>query len=200
MFIVCISIQAFGASFISLTSLNQIFGVITSLWSVFVFFLLPDTINDATFLTEEEKQYAEDRVVMGGSGRVDPINSRWKINQVIECLTDPKTYFFAAISVLTQIPNGGTGSFGNLALKSFGFTSLETTLVTLPASVIAMSTILGTGWLASRFRNITTFLIIAVVIPPVVGSAIIFSVKTKGVRLFAYYCVRSPLSILCNMQ
>ncbi|KAK0112368.1 hypothetical protein ONS96_001611 [Cadophora gregata f. sp. sojae] len=85
------------------------------------------------------------------------------------------TYLFAAISVLTQIPNGGTGSFGNLALKSFGFTSLESTLITLPASVVAMSTILGTGWLASRFRNITTFLIIAVVIPPVVGSAIISS-------------------------
>ncbi|KAK0111164.1 hypothetical protein ONS95_001541 [Cadophora gregata] len=98
-----------------------IFGVITSVWSVFVFFLLPDTINDASFLTEEEKH------------------------------------------------------FGNLALKSFGFTSLESTLITLPASVVAMSTILGTGWLASRFRNITTFLIIAVVIPPVVGSAIISS-------------------------
>lgn len=154
-----------------------------------MFFLLPDTINDAKFLTEEEKQYAEDRVVMGGAGRVDPINSRWKIEQVFECLLDPKTYFFAAISVLTQIPNGGTGSFGNLALKSFGFTSLQTTLVSLPASVISMATILGTGWLASRFKNITTFLLIAVVLPPVVGSAIIFSVKTRGVRLFAYYCV-----------
>lgn len=129
---------------------------------------------------------------MGGTGRVDPINSRWKIEQVIECLRDPKTYFFASISVLTQIPNGGTGSFGNLALKSFGFTSLESTLVTLPASVISMATIMVTGWLASRYRNITTLLLIAVVIPPVVGSAIIFSVDTKGVRLFAYYCV-SPM-------
>jgi hypothetical protein len=154
-----------------------------------VFFLLPDTINNAGFLTEEEKQYAEDRVVMGGTGRVDPINSKWKIEQVIEALLDPKTWFFAVIFVLTQIPNGGTGSFGNLALKSFGFTSLETTLVSLPASVIAMTTIMGTGWLASRFRNITTFLLIAVVIPPIVGSALIFSVETKGVRLFAYYCV-----------
>src|ERR1700760_4094277 len=113
----------------------------TSLWSVFVFFLLPDTINGAGFLTEEEKQYAEDRVVMGGAGRVDPINSRWKIAQVFECLTDPKTWFFAAISVLTQIPNGGTGSFGNLALTSFGFTSLQSTLVSLPASVISIITI-----------------------------------------------------------
>jgi len=39
---------------------------------------------------------------MGGTGRVDPINSQWKVEQVYECLFDPKTYFFAAISVLTQ--------------------------------------------------------------------------------------------------
>ncbi|TVY60793.1 putative transporter [Lachnellula suecica] len=168
-----------------------IFGVTTSVWSVVIFFGLPDTINDAKFLTEEEKQYAEDRVVIGGTGRTDPINSKWKVEQVIECFTDPKTYFFAVISVLTQIPNGGTGSFGNLALTSFGFTSLQSTLVTLPASVIAMTTILSTGWLASRFRNITTFLIVAVVIPPVVGSALIFSVKTKGIRLFAYYLLQT---------
>lgn len=116
--------------------------MITSLWSVAVFFFLPDTINDANFLTEEEKQYAEDRVVIGGTGRVDPINSRWKSEQAVECLLDPKTWFFACISVLTQIPNGGTGSFGNLALKSFGFTSLESTLVALPASVISMATIM----------------------------------------------------------
>lgn len=166
-----------------------IFGIITTAWSVIVFAFLPDTINDATFLTEEEKQYAEDRVVLGGTGRVDPLNSRWKSEQVIECLVDPKTWFFAAISVLTQVPNGGTGSFGNLALTAFGFTSLQSTLVSLPASVIAMSTIILTGYLASRFKNITIFLLICVVIPPVIGSALIFSVEARGIRLFAYYLV-----------
>jgi len=68
-----------------------------------MFFGLPDTINDADFLTEEEKQYAEDRVVTAGLGRTDPINSQWKVEQVIECLMDPKTYFFIAMSVLTQV-------------------------------------------------------------------------------------------------
>lgn len=63
-------------------------------------------------------------------------------------------------------------------------------LINLPASVIAIVTIMGTGWLASRFKNITTYLIIAVIIPPVVGSAIIYSTDGKGVRLFAYYLVR----------
>ncbi|TVY89108.1 putative deaminase, partial [Lachnellula willkommii] len=58
-----------------------IFGVATSLWSVVMFFSLPDTINNANFLTEEEKQYAEDRVVTAGTGRTDPINSKWKAEQ-----------------------------------------------------------------------------------------------------------------------
>jgi hypothetical protein len=90
-----------------------------------------------------------------------------------------------------QIPNGGTGSFGNLALKSFGFSSLQSVLITLPASFIAICTITGTGWLASRYQNITTFLIVAVVLPPVIGSALIYSVTNQGVRLFAYYCLQT---------
>lgn len=168
-----------------------IFGSLTSLWAIVLFFFLPDTINDANFLTEEEKQYAEDRVVISGVGRTDPLTSKWNRDQVIECFLDPKTWFFFGIAVLTQIPNGGTGSFGNLALTSFGFTSLESTLVSLPASVIAICTIMGTGMLASRYKNITTFLIIAVVLFPVAGSAIIYSTKQKGVRLFAYYCLQT---------
>lgn len=54
-----------------------------------------------------------------------------------------------------------------------------------------MATIMGTGWLASRFHNISTFLIVAVVLPPVIGSALIYSVTNQGVRLFAYYCLQT---------
>lgn len=148
---------------------------------------MPDTISSAKFLTEEEKQYAEDRVVAAGLGRFDPINSHWKFEQVLECFIDPKTWFFIAISICTQIPNGGTGSFGNLALKSFGFTSLQSTLVSLPGSVISMSVIMITGYLAGRYKNISTLLLIGIVILPVIGSALIYSLDNKGVRLFAYY-------------
>jgi hypothetical protein len=77
--------------------------VATSLWGILIFFILPDTINSARFLTEEEKQYAEDRVVIAGTGRYDPINSHWKLEQALECLMDPKTWFFVAISILTQV-------------------------------------------------------------------------------------------------
>lgn len=166
-----------------------IFGVATSAWGFIMYILLPNDIASASFLTPEEKEYAEYRVVAAGTGRYDSRTSQWKSNQVLECFLDPKTYFFIALEALTQIPNGGTNSFGSLVLKGFGFTSAQTMLVNLPASVIAIATITGTGWLAGRYRDITTFLIVAVIIPPVVGSAIIYTQEGKGVRLFAYYLV-----------
>ncbi|TVY39922.1 putative transporter [Lachnellula subtilissima] len=169
-----------------------IFGVVTSLWSVVMFFGLPDTINDAGFLTEEEKQYAEDRVVTAGLGRTDPINSQWKVEQVIECLMDPKTYFFVAMSVLTQVhPKRRHWKLRKPSSEELWFYKSPVDSCQSPLFRHLDDHHHIHRLLASRFRNITTFLIIAVVIPPVVGSAIIFSEKIKGLRLFAYYLLQT---------
>jgi hypothetical protein len=89
------------------------------------------------------------------------------------------------------MPNGGTGVFLSLVVASFGFTSLQTTLLILPTSVIALISMLTTGWLATKYRDISLFLLIAAVIFPIIGSALLFSVESKGLRLFAVYAVSS---------
>lgn len=156
--------------------------------------MLPDSIATARFLTPEEKECAEQRVILQGTGKAKHV---WQPAQMLECLTDPKTFFFLAISLLTQIPNGGTQNFGNLVLKGFGFTSLETTLVTLPASFISFFCIMGTGRAAGHWPNVTLFLICAVVLCPVAGSAIIYSSgPSQGVKLFAYYLLSTGPSAL----
>ncbi|PBK69556.1 MFS general substrate transporter [Armillaria solidipes] len=177
-----------------------IFGLATGLWGVVILFILPDSIESCGFLNEEEKKYAQDRVVLAGTGKASKETSQWKRDQVFECFLDPKTWFFFAISICTQIPNSGTQNFGNLVLTGFGFTSLETTLVGIPSSVIAFLTILITGWVAGRVRDISTFLIIPIVACPVVGSALIYSDVSNGVKLFGYYLLATgpgalPLSM-----
>ncbi|EEH09317.1 allantoate permease [Histoplasma capsulatum G186AR] len=157
----------------------QVLGVATFLWGFFLLFLLPDTIATCDFLNEREKIYAEHRVEFAGTGK---IRHEWKREQVIECLMDPKTFLFLSISVLTQIPNGGTQNFGNLVLKGFGFSPLETTLIITPASVLCISTVLIT-----KYPNVATYLICGIVAFPVAGSAIIYSNVSKGVKLFGYY-------------
>ncbi|KAF2034791.1 MFS general substrate transporter [Setomelanomma holmii] len=164
-----------------------ILGVLTFVWAIPLLLFLPDSIEKAKFLTEEERKYAADRVVLAGTGRTN--HTSWKLEQVIECFTDPKSWIIFSMSLLTQIPNGGTQNFGNLVLKSFGFTSLQSTLLVIPASVISACTIAGTGWLAGRFRQMNCILIICVVLPAVVGSSLIY-VRPKtshGVQLFGYF-------------
>ncbi|KAF3400167.1 hypothetical protein F1880_008476 [Penicillium rolfsii] len=168
-----------------------IFGVFTILWSVILFIFLPDTIDNSIFLSVGEKRYAEDRVVRAGTGKISANNRKYDFAQVRECLKDPKTFFSASIALLTMIPNGGTGTFGNLALKSFGFSGLQTTLVNIPVGVIAFLSINITGWLASRDESLALFMLIVTVIPPVIGCALISHVDNKGVRLFGYYCVQT---------
>ncbi|KAG7447434.1 MFS general substrate transporter [Guyanagaster necrorhizus] len=176
------------------------FGVATGLWGIIILLILPDSIESCGFLNEEEKKCAQDRVILAGTGKSSKETSQWKREQVFECFLDPKTWFFFAISICTQIPNSGTQNFGNLVLEGFGFTNLQTTLVGLPSSIIAFLTILTSGWIAGRVRNISTFLIIPIVICPVVGSALIYSDVSNGIKLFGYYLLSTgpgalPLSM-----
>lgn len=164
-----------------------VLGVLTFAWGIPLLLFLPDSIEKANFLTEEERKFAADRVVIAGTGRT--ANAGYKLDQVIECLIDPKTWLIFSMSLLTQIPNGGTQNFGNIVLKSFGFTSLQSTLLVIPASVIAAGTIAGTGWIAGRFRQLNCILIICVVVPAIVGSSLIYvrPRTSPGVQLFGYF-------------
>ncbi|KAI0836203.1 putative allantoate permease [Hypoxylon sp. FL0890] len=164
-----------------------ILGVATFLLGFGLLFLLPDTISKAKFLNARERQWAGDRIVIAGTGRTE--NATWKWEQTVECLQDPKTWLIFSIALLCQIPNGGTQNFANLVITSFGFTSLQSTLINIPYSIISVAAISGTGWLAGHFRSINCMLIGLVVIPPVVGSALIGSRSSipHGVSLFGYF-------------
>ncbi len=164
-----------------------ILGVLTFLWGFAIWALLPDSISTANFLSEEERRVAANRAVISGTGTTE--KTAWKWDQVVECLVDPKTWLIFGLEILTQIPNGGTQNFANLVIKSFGFTSLQSTLITIPYSLITVTAITGSGWLAGRLRQLNCLLIIAVILPCVIGSAIIYSRAhvVHEIQLFGYF-------------
>lgn len=177
-----------------------ILGIMTFLWALPMFFLLPDTISKAKFLTPEERQVAATRTAIAGTGSTE--NKSWKWEQVQECLIDPKTWLIFAIELLTQIPNGGSQSFANIVVKSFGFTSLQTTLINIPYSLISTSIIMGSGYLAGRFQTLNCILIMTVITPCILGSAIIYKREhvPHGFHLFAYFLLSSgPAAMPLNM-
>ncbi|KAG6040580.1 hypothetical protein E4U41_000088 [Claviceps citrina] len=175
-----------------------VLGIATFLWAVPLFFLLPDDISEARFLSEAERLVARNRVVIAGTGSTE--KSSWKWDQAAECVVDPKSWFIVSISLLTQIPNGGTQGFSNIIIQSFRFTSLQSTLINIPYSLLSAGVIAGVGLLAGRYRTLNCLLIVAVVVPCVVGAAVIYcrsdtdaadaadaAAAAHGVQLFAYF-------------
>lgn len=204
----CASVLAFGVGQLGDGGLLRpwrwmyiVLGTGTLLWAVPLFVFLPDSIGQARFLNVEERRVAARRVAVAGTGST--VNASWKIEQVKECLVDPKTWLILAIELLTQIPNGGTHSFSNIVITSFGFTDLQSTLINIPYSILSAAVIYGTGWLAGRFRTLNCLLIIAVLLPCVVGSTLIYqrSGISQNLQLVAYFLLCSgPAAMPLNMS
>ncbi|KAJ7453389.1 MFS general substrate transporter [Mycena latifolia] len=112
-------------------------GILTFITALSFWFLFPDSPTNAWFLTPHERAVAVMRIKVNQTGLE---NKHFKKEQMIEALTDPKTWLFALFSALTNIPN----SLSNqkpLIVNSFGFTTLQTTLLTCVDGVIEIITI-----------------------------------------------------------
>jgi MFS-type transporter involved in bile tolerance (Atg22 family) len=77
-----------------------------------------------------------------------------------------------------------------LIVKSFGFNSFQTILFNIPFGVIQVISILGTGWLATRFQR-KGLVIAGMSVLPIIGAIMMLTVprSQKGVLLFGYYLV-----------
>ncbi|KAM0440431.1 hypothetical protein ACHAQK_005838 [Fusarium lateritium] len=190
------SLLAFGVGYIDSAIrpwrwMYIILGTTTFLWAVPLFLLLPDNISKATFLSLEERKIAAQRVASSGTGTTE--GTHWQWDQVRECLVDPKSWFIIGIELFTQIPNGGSQSFANIVVESFGFTNLQSTLINIPYSLLSAAIITGSGYLAGQYRTLNCVLIMGVILPCVIGSAIIYK-RTQvphNLHLLAYFLLSS---------
>lgn len=107
----------------------------TTLWGIYLFFMLPDSPVNARFFDERQKaiavkRVAENRVrshlfplVQGTksfwAGQTGIKNKQFKMYQVREAFVDPKTYILFLASIAAQIPNGVVSNFSRCVLQSF---------------------------------------------------------------------------------
>lgn len=126
-----------------------ILGALTMVTAVLFWFLFPDSPTNAWFLTPEERSSAVQRLKENQTG-VE--NKHFKKEQMIEALTDIKTWLFALFSVLANIPNS-LANQRQLIILSFGFSNLNTTLLgCVPGAVAVLAVWTGTS-IAARIPN-----------------------------------------------
>lgn len=136
-----------GDRFRSWQIMFLIFGLITIAVGICVIIFLPDNPMSSR-LTHEEKFLAIERL---RENRTGIENKHFKMHQFAEVFKDPQTYFIAVIVTSMNISNAAISSFSALIIKSFGFTTKETELLTIPGGVVSVISILTGTYLAGRF-------------------------------------------------
>ncbi|KAH9057903.1 MFS general substrate transporter [Lactarius deliciosus] len=144
-------------------------GTLTLITAVLFFFLFPDSPTSAWFLTDDERAKAVQRIQENQTG-VE--NKHFKMEQMVEALTDKKTWLFALFAALDDIPNSLTNQ-RQIIVSSFGFTPLQTTLLGCVDGVVEIVTIYTGVTIASRIPNSRAWVAIAYFVPNLLGVFLI---------------------------
>jgi len=175
------ALAPFKIIYILLGGLAILVGICVLIW-------LPDSPVHASFLTKEERIAALERVRDDQGGTE---NKQLKKPQILEALTDVRTWLIVLTTLLTSIPNGGLSNFSNLIIKSFGYTSKQTLILSTPAGAVAALTTLFCGWYSDKKAERMIPIIFALV-PTIAGAAMLIGLNgsgKKGALLFATYLI-----------
>ncbi|KAE8310180.1 major facilitator superfamily domain-containing protein [Aspergillus transmontanensis] len=176
-----------------------IFGIITLVWSIFQFFVLPDSPLNATFLSPSQRGPAYRRA----QACQKTYQSReWKKDQFIEALIDPKTWFLFTYNFLVSLPNGGITNFSSLVIASFGFDTFNTLLYTIPMAAVALIFLLLSAVTCNRFRGLRCYWMIITLLISLIGILLMRQLPVQkkwgrlvGVWLVTVFGAGFPLSL-----
>lgn len=111
-----------------------VFGLVTVLWGILIFFLLPDSPMNSRY-PHNEKVLAIERLRDNMTGIE---NKTFKFEQLKETVLDPKTWLFVVAIIAGNVPTGATGSYASTLIKGFGYTSKQSALLNIPSGIVSM--------------------------------------------------------------
>lgn len=135
-----------------------ILGAITTLWSIVLFFGLPDSPMETNGLTDAERELAIQRLERNQAGTITHSFNR---AQFLEAFRDYKMYSCTLLILLTGVPSGAIGTFGTIVINGFGFSHFESLALTCPIGAITALSILLVSYVSRKFTN-TRYLCIGI--------------------------------------
>ncbi|KAG0263924.1 hypothetical protein BGZ95_003690 [Linnemannia exigua] len=141
----------------------------TLLLAVLTWFIMTPSPQAAKFLTEEERIYATNRIIVD-SDVLPTAKASW--NQTKAALTDVKIYLICLGSVLLHIPSAGVVMFLPTLIADMGFKATTAQLLTVPPYMVAACVSLLIPWWSDR-TGIRGYFSIFVPMVSVVGFSLL---------------------------
>lgn len=160
-------------------------GILTLLWGVLLFFFLPSSPQNARFLSAEQKARAIARLQENQTGLNE--NRRWKWDQAIEALTDPRIWLVVIYQLAIAIPNGGVTTFMSLIVAGLGFSRFQVYLLQIPVGVVHAFAALTSTYICSHVKNARCWVGMTLNIIAIVGTTLIRYGPNTGAKLTGFF-------------
>ncbi|CAK7200217.1 hypothetical protein SEUCBS139899_002908 [Sporothrix eucalyptigena] len=147
-------------------------GTLTILYGVLVWFLFPDSPVTAHFFKKPAvRAQAVLRLASNHSGIEQ---KRFQRYQLIEAIKDPKTWLFFFHAWSQEMANGLTNQY-SLIIQSFGFTTLQTTLLGCLTGLVSLVSLLAAAWTLAKTKNARAWVAAASYVPAIVSSIMLIT-------------------------
>ncbi|KAI5272091.1 NAD(P)-binding protein [Aureobasidium subglaciale] len=171
-------------------------GAVSILVGIISFFTLPDWPENTKWLSEEEREMAQYRVIVSNGGKVEQVGGTW--DGLKDACKDPFTWMFCGMH-FSLINAQSFKDFFPSIIKTFGFGELETYLVQAPPYAIAYLSALALAWSSGKFRE-SCYHIIVPIAASAVGIAVMISTENVGARYFGAILLVSGTYNGLNLQ
>jgi MFS family permease len=165
-------------------------GAVTMLWSIAIFFFLPPDPIRAKGFTERERFIAVSRMKTNNAG---VRNTHFKLSHVWDAAGDMKFWLAFSMSFLLMIANGPVSSFTPIIINSFGYTTLTSLLLSMPAGLVSGTIELVAPYLAYKIPRARTYIMFVCQCGTIMASCLLWKLprSAKGGLLFAVYFLPS---------
>ncbi|KAL2830983.1 MFS general substrate transporter [Aspergillus pseudoustus] len=177
-----------------------ILGSVTIFYGIVLVFVLPDSPSKAWFLNDYEKKIALHRTLENRTGVMD--EGEFKVSQMLDALTDPQAWLLVGYSLTQNIPNGGFSSFSSIIINGFGFSELNSLLLSAPSGLLQIAAIVGICLTAKYVKKSRIITMIVVILFALVGVILMNTLPDSnrwgrwvGIFLLGPFATSIPISL-----
>ncbi|KAH6605761.1 hypothetical protein Trco_004914 [Trichoderma cornu-damae] len=182
------SFQGWRIMFVSVGAFNLVVAVA-------VILLMPSGVREAKFLTEDEKALVEEALARDQAGAGNKV---FHASGIWDALKDLQVWLLFLNTILIVIPSGIITTFSATIINSIFLTPMKSALLNIPSGAVSIfATLAGTY---AIYYNLPRWLsIIALLIPTIIGAALMSFATSRGGALAGVYLINfdvAPLALI----
>lgn len=161
-------------------------GILTILWGIALYFILPPDPIRATGFTPRERYVAVARMRENNTG---VRNTHFKWAQVRETAMDVRFWILFAYAFVAEFANAPFSSFTPIIIKDFGFSDFNSLLLSMPAGIVAGSLELGACYAALKIPQARTYIMVCCQALTILAACLLWKLPrdSKAGLLFGTY-------------